>query len=125
MPWRTASTSLSPWPCRAWLEVPGLALAYAGAYGVAAVGAMVVLGRRTGGHLGGSVTAVLARPVAAAAIMAGAVRLAVTALPDTTPDGAVVAVGVLLGGATYAAALAALGVSEAGDLLARVRRRVR
>jgi len=107
-----------------WLDVRGLALAYAGAYGVAAVAAVTVLGRRTGGHLGGSAIA-LARPLMAAAAMAVAVRLAVTALPDTTSDGAVVAVGVLLGAATYAAALAALGVSEAGELLARLRRRGR
>jgi putative peptidoglycan lipid II flippase len=105
-----------------WFDVRGLALAYAGAYSVAAVAAVAVLGRRTGGRLGGSARA-LARPVAAAAVMAGAVRLVITALPDTTPDAAVVAVGVTLGAVTYAGALAALGVAEAGELLARLRRR--
>jgi putative peptidoglycan lipid II flippase len=105
-----------------WLDVRGLALAYAGAYGVAAVAAIAVLGRRTGGRLGGS-TRALARPVAAAAVMAAAVRLVVGALPDGTPDAAVVAVGLAVGAATYAAGLAVLGVAEAGELLARLRRR--
>lgn len=109
--------ALSPW-----LDVRGLALAYAGAYTVAAVAALGVLGRRTGGRLGGSASA-LARPVAAAAVMAAVVRGMVAALPDTTPDVVVVAAGVALGAATYAAALAVLGVAEAGELVARLRRR--
>ncbi len=107
-----------------WLDVPGLALAYAGAYAVAAVAAVTVLGRRTGGRLGGSAAALL-RPVAAAAVMAGAVRVVTAALPGTAPDGVVVAVGIVVGAATYAGALAVLGVTEAGELLARIRRRSR
>jgi hypothetical protein len=61
--------------------------------------------------------------VAAAAVMAAAVRLVVGALPDGTLDAAVVAVGLAVGAATYAAGLAVLGVAEAGELLARLRRR--
>jgi putative peptidoglycan lipid II flippase len=107
-----------------WLDVPGLALGYAGAYAVAAVAAVAVLGRRTGERLGGTVRA-LARPLTAAALMAAVVAAVVAVLPDRTPDAVVVAVGVPLGAATYFGALAALGVSEAGELLARLRRRGR
>ncbi|MGH8973019.1 MAG: murein biosynthesis integral membrane protein MurJ [Acidimicrobiia bacterium] len=107
-----------------WLDVPGLALGYAGAYAVAAVAAVTVLGRRTGERLGGPVRT-LARPLVAAALMAAAVGVMVAVLPDDTPDAVVVAVGVPLGAATYLGALAALGVSEAGELLARLRRRRR
>jgi putative peptidoglycan lipid II flippase len=105
-----------------WLDVPGLALAYAGAYALAAVAAVTVLGRRTGARLGGSAGA-LVRPVTAAAVMAVAVRLATAALPGTAPDGVVVAVGIVVGAATYAGVLAVLGVTEASELLARIRRR--
>lgn len=103
-----------------WLGVRGLALAYAGAYGVAAVVALRALGRRTAGA--DRFVPGLARIGLAALAMAGAVRVAVLALPDTSPAVAEVGVGVAAGVVAYGLGLVALRVREVPELLGRSRR---
>ncbi|HLF41603.1 MAG TPA: murein biosynthesis integral membrane protein MurJ [Acidimicrobiia bacterium] len=118
------------------LGVPGLALAYAGAYAVAAVVALRALHRRTatdggGGSTGGdpgtgstgperATAASLARMVAAAAVMAVAVRAGLALVPEGRTVAEVVT-GVLVGIPVYVLTLAALRGGELGELLSRRR----
>jgi putative peptidoglycan lipid II flippase len=110
------------------LGVRGLALAYAGAYGVAAVVALRTLGRRVGvaGTEAGASRLLVSvvRVGVAALVMAGAVRLAVVALPEGAPAVTEVGVGVVTGLVAYGLALAGLRVREVADL-AGWRRRLR
>ena len=118
-----------------WLGVAGLAVAYALAYAFAAVAALRVLGHRAadmGPGAGALVTTEvgvfgllpprIGRIVVAAGITAGAIAGALLALPDRTSDVVEVTVGMVVGMAVYAGALAVLRVREASEVLARLRR---
>lgn len=108
-----------------WLGVRGLAFAYAGAYGIASVAALRILNRRLGAGPGSGMRmcAGMARITGAATVMAGAVRVVVGALPGDPTPAAQVAVGLVVGVVTYAAALSAARVPEVADLIRRLRRR--
>jgi putative peptidoglycan lipid II flippase len=100
------------------LGVQGLALAYAGAYSVAAVAAVVVLRRRVGGIDGHRVLASVVRIGAAAALMGAAVWVAAQTVGSDDGRGAIVRTiaGVVVGAVVYVGALAALRVPELRDL---------
>jgi putative peptidoglycan lipid II flippase len=105
--------------------VQGLALAYAGAYSVAAVLAVVLLRRRIGGMDGRRTLPALAKMAVAAAVMAVAVVLARELVGSNTGLGAVArtAAGVIVGIAVYLAALYALRLPELHELVDRLRAR--
>ena len=109
-----------------WLGVPGLAYAYAGAYAVAAVAALGVLSRRAAAGRSDyerRAPAALLRMVAAAGVMAGAVRVALSFVPGDRAA-VQVAVGVLTGIPVYAAVLTVLrGGGDLSELRARRRRK--
>ena len=86
------------------LGVQGLGLAYAAAYSVAAVAALAVLARRVGRLGGERTTRSIASVVVAAAVMAAVVALVDNLLGDTGAWLRTI-VGVIVGAATYAAAI--------------------
>jgi putative peptidoglycan lipid II flippase len=106
-----------------WLGVPGLALAFALAYMVAAVVAFRSLSRRTAGLFHRDVVARLVRIGLAAVVMTVAVRLALDLLPADTAAAMSVAVGVIVGVAVYGLALVVFRVREVAELLGRRRAR--
>jgi putative peptidoglycan lipid II flippase len=105
--------------------VQGLALAYSIAYSVGAVLALAALRRKLGGLDGRRTLASASRMAAAAAVMAAAVWATTQVVGDDSGSGALVrtVVGVVVGIAVYAAALFALRVPEAVELLDRLRAR--
>jgi putative peptidoglycan lipid II flippase len=110
-------------------QVQGLAVAYAGAYTIAAVVAWAVLRRRLGGLDGRRTATSLARIGAATGVMAAAVWVVARSVGGDTGGPAVVrmAAGVVTGAAVYGAGLFVLRVDEVrsvADLVAsRTRRR--
>lgn len=102
------------------LGVQGLALAYAGAYTIAAAVALVVLARRIGGLDARRTGVAYLRAGAAAATVALVVAPVAGALDPSTPDRALVALAVAgtVGGLVYLGVLRAAGADE----LAAVRR---
>ena len=109
------------------LGVQGLALAYATAYTFGAVLALGALRRRVHGLGGRQTVDGIGRMVVAAGIMAVAVWGVARVVGSDEGAGAVVRTltGVLAGIAVYVAALLALRVPDAMDLLERARRRRR
>jgi putative peptidoglycan lipid II flippase len=106
------------------MGVQGLALSFSVAYAVAALMTLQSLSNRTDGvGLDRRSRQVIARTVVAAAVMAGAVILALLALPDSVPALVEAIVGVLVGIAVYAAALTAMRVREIAEIVRRLRRR--
>jgi putative peptidoglycan lipid II flippase len=107
-----------------WMGVQGLALSFSVAYAVAALMTLQSLSNRTGG-LGLDLRSrqVLARTTVAAAVMTGAVILALVALPDGLAALVEAIVGVLVGLAVYAAALSAMRVREIAEIIRRLRGR--
>ena len=105
-----------------WMGVQGLALSFSVAYGVAAVTTLQTLAKRTDG-LGLDLRSrqVIARATVAAAVMTGAVILALVALPDSVPALVEVIVGVLVGVAVFGAALTAMRVREIAEIVRRLR----
>ena len=109
------------------LGVQGLALAYALAYTFGAVLALGALRRRIHGLGGRATVDGIGRMVLAAGVMAIAVWGVAHTVGSNDGIGAVIRTfaGVLVGIAVYGAALVALRVPDAMDLLNRVRRRRR
>jgi putative peptidoglycan lipid II flippase len=107
------------------LGVRGLSLAYAGAYAVAAVIAVVVLTRRIGDVTPGPVRATAIRSLLGAVVLGVVAALCAGAIGRETAIRAAVAVlvGSLAGGAVYVAVLAALRSNELRGLLGVLRRR--
>lgn len=103
------------------LGVQGLALAYALSYGVAAVGALALLGRRCGGLGLRSSVASYGRVGASVTVMALAVLLASRAVGSDVGPGAVTrtGVGVLTGSAVYVGILLAIRAPELAGLRTR------
>jgi len=107
-----------------WMGVQGLALSFSVAYGVAALITLQSLSRRTDGvGLDQRSRQVLARMTVAAAVMTGAVILAVVALPGRPPALVELAVGVAVGVVVYAVALSAMRVGEMAEIVRRLRGR--
>jgi putative peptidoglycan lipid II flippase len=106
------------------MGVQGLALSFSVAYAVAALMTLQSLSHRTDG-LGLDLRSrqVIARTTVAAAVMTGAVILALVALPESLPALVEVIVGVLVGLAVYAAALTAMRVREIAEIVRRLRGR--
>ena len=107
------------------LGVQGLALAWAGAYTVAAVITLVVLGRRVPHPVDRLVRASAVRAAIGAAALAIVVALLAAAIGHTTANRALlatVAAGAV-GTAAYVVTLAALRTPELGTLVAVLRRR--
>ena len=104
--------------------VPGLAAAYAAAYTVAAVLALVVLRRRVGSLDGRRTARSILRVLTASAAMAVAVWLVARSVGGPAGVGALVrtATGVVVGAAVFAVALVALRVEEVAPAVARLRR---
>jgi putative peptidoglycan lipid II flippase len=114
-------------PLYAWLGIPGLALAFALAYTVAAVITMVVLRAQLHGIDGAQLWSSLSRIVAAGAV-AGGVSWAVGEVVGWTSFAqAVLAVvaGAVAGGAVYLGALVLLRVEELSAIRALVPARLR
>ena len=107
------------------LDVQGLGLAYSGAYGIAAVVALLMLQRRTGTVVDARVTATLVRAGLAAGALAMVAAPIAGAIGQGSPVRAAVAAGAgaLAGGAVYVAVLAATGADEVGMLARLVRKR--
>lgn len=108
------------------LGVPGLAFAYAASYSAAAVLSLVMLRRMGGGRLDGRrVARSIAKVVAACAAMAAAVMVVTRLVGDDEGAGAIVrtAVGVAVGGLSFAVAVVVLRVEEVTALRQRVLRR--
>jgi putative peptidoglycan lipid II flippase len=106
--------------------VPGLAVAYAASYSAAAVLALVMLRRMGGGRLDGRrVARSVAKVAAACALMALAVVGVTRFVGDDDGGGAILrtAVGVTVGGATFAVAVLLLRVEEVTALRQRLLRR--
>ncbi len=102
------------------LGVPGLALAYAGAYTVAAALAVVALSRRVGGLDSYRTVQTLVRIAVASAVMGAAVFVAVRVIGG----GAIVETifGTLVGVAAYLAAISVMRVKEVTQLRSILRR---
>ena len=114
-------------PLYAWLGIPGLALAFALAYGVAAVITLGVLRARLGGIDGAQLTSSLTR-IVAAGVVVGGVSWAVGELVGWSTFGeAVLAVvaGALAGGVVYLGLLVLLRVEELSAVRALVPARLR
>jgi putative peptidoglycan lipid II flippase len=114
-------------PLYAWLGIPGLALAFSIAYGVAAVITLGVLRGRLGGIDGAQLTSSLTR-IVAAGVAVGAVSWAVGELIGGSNFAhAVLAVvaGALAGGLVYLALLVLLRVEELSAVRALVPARLR
>ncbi len=96
------------------LHVQGLALAYAGAYSVAALVALVALSRRVGGVDGKAIGSSALRVGVAAAAMGLTVWAVAHAVGSNHGAGAVarVGAGVVVGAVVYGGVLAAVGASE-------------
>ena len=109
------------------LGVQGLALAYALAYTFGAVLALDALRRRIHGLGGRQTVDGIGRMIVAAGVMAIAVWGVAHAVGSDDGIGAVIRTlsGVVVGIAVYVAALLALRVPEAMDLLNRLRQRRR
>jgi putative peptidoglycan lipid II flippase len=107
------------------LGVQGLALAYAGAYGCAAVVALVVLSRRIGRAFDSDTVRVTGRAaLATVALAAVAAPVAGVIGSDNAIHAAAAAVlATVAGGTVYLVALRVLGVSEIGTILGILRRR--
>jgi len=107
------------------LGVRGLALAYAGAYGLAAILALGLLGQRVGDVFSGRVVATAVRSLAAAAVLAVAAGLVAASIGRDTPARAAFAatLGALAGGVAYFGVLWALGSDELSGLIRVWRRR--
>jgi putative peptidoglycan lipid II flippase len=107
------------------LGVQGLGLAYAGAYTISAIVALVVLGRRVGGLDDRKTLVSVARTALAAVVMGLVVAVTAGQIGDDHGGGAVVRVlaGVAVGAPAYGLVLVALGADEARELLARLRNR--
>jgi putative peptidoglycan lipid II flippase len=106
------------------LGVPGLALAYGGAYTVAGLASLVVLRARVGSLDGTRVANSIARIVAACVLMAAAVSAAVRLVEgdDTLASLLRTGLGLTVGGVVYLIAVVVLRVEEVGALVARLRR---
>jgi putative peptidoglycan lipid II flippase len=107
------------------LGVQGLALAYAGAYGAAAVVALVMLARRIGGVVDRATVRSAAGVALASAVLA-IVAAPVAGAIGTASTGRCVAAAVAgsaAGGLAYLVALRVLGVGEIGTILGLLRRR--
>ena len=106
------------------MGVQGLALSFSIAYGVAALIALQSLSGRTEG-LGLDLRSrqALARMTVAAAVMTGAVILALMALPGRPRALIELAAGVAVGVAVYAAALSVMRVGEMAEIVRRLRGR--
>jgi putative peptidoglycan lipid II flippase len=104
------------------MGVQGLALSFSVAYGVAALITLQSLSKRTDG-VGLDVRSrqVLARMTVAAAVMTGAVILAVVALPGRPPALIELVVGVAVGVVVYAGALSVMRVGEMAEIVRRLR----
>jgi len=107
------------------LGVRGLALAYSGAYVLAAVGALVLLTRRIGDLLPPEVIATAVRSLVGAAVLGVVAGVTAGAIGRDTPARAALAVaaGAVAGGLAYVGILAALRADELRALLRVVRRR--
>lgn len=107
-----------------WLGVRGLALAYALAYNLAAVAALVVLRRRVGGIDGRRMMTSIGRITLASAAMAVVVIAVAGQVGADNGSGAIVrtAVGVTVGAVTFVLGAVALRVEEVGGLRARLTR---
>jgi putative peptidoglycan lipid II flippase len=106
------------------LGIPGLAVAYAAAYTVAAVVSLVVLRRRVGSLDGRRSARSIAKLVVASATMALAVWLVARSVGGPEGVGAIVrtGAGVVVGAAVFAVATVVLRVEEVAPLVARMRR---
>jgi putative peptidoglycan lipid II flippase len=107
-----------------WLGVRGLALAYSAAYTVAAVVALRALERRCHADRvpgGFRWRRMVVRMLVAAALFVAAAQAVLTVLPDGAPAPIKVLACGLGGLVVYLAALRAMRVREAADLLARFR----
>ena len=108
------------------LGVPGLALAYAASYSAAAVVSLVALRRLGGGRLDGRrVARSIAKVALACAAMAATVMVVTRGVGDDDGAGAIVrtAVGIAVGGLTFAVAVVVVRVEEVGALRQRLLRR--
>jgi putative peptidoglycan lipid II flippase len=107
------------------LGVQGLAWAWAGAYAVAAVLTLVVLGRRVPAPVDRAVGLTAARAAAGTALLAIVASALAAAIGQATANRALVATGVagLVAGGAYAVVLVVLRTPELGSLLAVLRRR--
>jgi putative peptidoglycan lipid II flippase len=103
-------------PLYAWLEIPGLALAFSGAYAAGAVATLVVLRRRIGRLDGRRIADMTARVLAAGLAVAGVTWAISRGLGwDGTLEAAVTtAVGVVAAALLYLGALVVLRVPELG-----------
>jgi putative peptidoglycan lipid II flippase len=107
------------------LDVRGLALAFAVAYSVSAVAALVVLGRRVGGVDGRRLAASLARLTLATAVMGLAVWAVTRTVGGSSGAATLVEVvaGIVVGVAVYAGTLVVLRADEVAGLRSRLVRR--
>ena len=107
------------------LGVQGLALAWTGAYTVAAVLAVVALRRRVPHPVNGPVGIAAVRAVVAGALLAIVVVALAAAIGHATAPAALAATATagLAGGAVYVVVLVVLRTPELGALVAIVRRR--
>jgi putative peptidoglycan lipid II flippase len=96
--------------------VGGLALAYSIAYAVAALAALLALDRRVNGLVGGREITTVLRTGVAAAVMAAVLWGLRSVLDDEVAALAVLAAGVVGGGATFVAVGAALRIPELRQL---------
>ncbi|HEX6310481.1 MAG TPA: murein biosynthesis integral membrane protein MurJ [Acidimicrobiia bacterium] len=105
-------------PLYAWLEIPGLALAFSGAYAVAAVVTLAVLRRRIGRLDGRRLAATTARVTATGAVVLVATWAVARGLgwEGTVRAGVTTAAGLLVAGGLYVGGLALLRVPELGML---------
>jgi putative peptidoglycan lipid II flippase len=105
--------------------VQGLALAFAGAYVVSAIVALVLLARRIGGGPDRGTARVVGRAALAAALLAVVAAPVAGAIGSLDAAHAVVAsvAGSAAGGVVYLVALRLLGVPEIGTILGLLRRR--
>ena len=107
------------------LGVRGLSLAYAGAYAIAAVLALVLLQRRVGDLLPGPVRGTALKSLVGAAALGVVAAVCAGAIGHDTPVEAAIAaaVGAVAGGIVYVAVLAALRSDELRGLARVLRRR--
>lgn len=105
-----------------WWGVVGLALAFAVAYNVAAVVAVLVLRRRSPGLAVGALAATWLRLLLGAGLMGGFVYGVVTLMAPSSPAALIpaVAAGIGVGAVTYVAAIYVLRVPGVGELMARL-----